>query len=141
MISKRYEIPQTDASNILWYFSSSFNALDILYILCIAFVYFTKMDCFFRSLTSGAFQSRGQQNVLSPNSFASKIFRPSDMPFSKIFELAIGHWQRISSSGHRDYRDGNSTVRKRLRATPSKERRDEMTRNRETGLRKSAAKK
>lgn len=35
------------------------------------------------------------------------------MPFSKMFELAIDQSQLISISGHRDYRDRNSTVKKR----------------------------
>lgn len=139
IISKRYEIPQTKASNTLWYFSSSFNALDILYIPCIAFVYFRE-DRLFLPLANirRVSISRPAKRTLAEFIRLENLSNPSDMPFSKMFELAIGHWmtdlfQRASGLSRRKFQ-GND-------CEPGEKRGNNDERKRETGLRKGAAKK
>lgn len=93
----------------LWHFSSSFNALDILYILCI--VYILREACFFFFfflLASGAF------NFATNETWSLAEFIRLENFYRKFSSSPslTGRW--ISSRGHRDYRDGNSTVKKRL---------------------------
>lgn len=110
MISNEYEILQTNASKTLWHFSSSYNALDILYIPRI--FYEDRLFLPFASIQPRVSISRPAKTC-SRRIHSLREFLPLDMPFSKMFELAIDQSQLISISGHRDYRDRNSTVKKR----------------------------